>query len=206
MPSPPEVGDRGSEIGEIEIDREGVTKQSSDGDCHVGVAGKVTVNLDRVKKHADPGARSTVGLWIGKKLIDKRRDPIRHARLFDEAAEEKHQCGAHVDLCPSRPGFGLRKKMHRSNDRTRHEGREEADKKGEIEKAAFRADMPAINLDRIANRLKGVKADSVRKNDPEGMERRLEPNRGKKLLGRADEEIQIFEDAKCSEIGGKTNE
>ena len=92
--------------------------------------------------------------------------------------------------------------MHRPNDRTCYEGRKEADEKGEIKKTAFRADMPAINLDRVTDRLKGVKTDSVRQNDPEGMDRSLEPNRGKKLVGRADEEIQIFEDAKCSEIGG----
>src|SRR6478735_12549795 len=66
--------------------------------------------------------------------------------------------------------------------------------------------MPAINLDRVTDRLKSVKTDSVRQNDPEGMDRSLEPDRGKKLVGRADEEIQIFENAKCSEIGGKTNE
>ncbi len=96
--------------------------------------------------------------------------------------------------------------MHRPNDRTRHEGRKEANEKGEIKKAAFRANMPAINLDRVADRLEGVETDSVRQNDPEGMDRSHEPDRGKKLVGRADEEIQIFKDAKGPKIGGKTNE
>src|SRR3954463_5509617 len=55
VPPMPEVRNVRGKIGKPEIDRELVTEKPGRGDGHVGVAGEIAIDLDRVKEDRDPG-------------------------------------------------------------------------------------------------------------------------------------------------------
>ena len=85
VPAMPEIGNVLLEVGEVEIERELVAQESRAGDRHVGVPGKIAINLDGVKEHADPGADCRVVFGFCKILVGQGRDAVGEDEL--EAAE-----------------------------------------------------------------------------------------------------------------------
>src|SRR5436853_2909674 len=57
VPAMPEVGNARREIRETKIDGQLVTEEARGSDGHVGVTGKIAIDLDRVEQHRDPRAR-----------------------------------------------------------------------------------------------------------------------------------------------------
>ena len=98
MPAMPKIRDVPSEVREAEIDRELVTKQPRARNRHVGVAGEIAVDLDRVGEHADPRAGGGEVLGRGEIAIGKRRHRVRDARFLDEAGQEQNERAAHIDI------------------------------------------------------------------------------------------------------------
>ena len=49
MPSMPEIGDVASSIGKSKIERQFIPKEAGARDCHIGVAGKIAIDLHRIK-------------------------------------------------------------------------------------------------------------------------------------------------------------
>src|SRR6476659_6250769 len=98
MPALPELGDVGREIGEPEIDRQLIAEEPRTRDRHVGVTGKIAIDLGGIEEHRDPAAG---GVEIPRRLeiaIDTWGERIRDARLLNETGEEKDQRAAHVHV------------------------------------------------------------------------------------------------------------
>src|SRR5216684_3972737 len=55
MPAPPELGDVGRTVGLVEILREMKAEHPAEPDRHVGIAGEVEVDLQRIAQDAKPG-------------------------------------------------------------------------------------------------------------------------------------------------------
>src|SRR5258708_37661358 len=71
MPAPPELGDVGAEVGEVEILAEFKSKQPGGGDGHVGVTAEIAVDLSGVKQHGGPAAQPIVVAGIAEVVIPK---------------------------------------------------------------------------------------------------------------------------------------
>src|ERR1051326_3114054 len=98
MPAMPEIGNVTREVGEIEIDWQLVTEQAGRGDRHVRVPGEIAVDLNGVRQHTYPSARSGKTPRISKVAIRKRGDHVGYAGFFDETTQEQDESASDVDV------------------------------------------------------------------------------------------------------------
>src|SRR5262249_8665388 len=80
------------------------------------------------------------------------------------------------------------------------EMREERDEYREVEQAAPRPQLPAIDVDRIAHRLERVERDADGQDDPEDRQRRSEPCGLQNCLYVRREEVEVLEEAQHPEV------
>src|SRR5690349_24962156 len=98
MPTPPKIRDVPGEVGKPEVVWQLVSKQSGGCNCHVCVAGEITVDLDGVKEHTNPRARCGEICRMSEVTVHKRGDSIGDTRLLDESSQEQHHCPAYIDV------------------------------------------------------------------------------------------------------------
>ena len=58
MPAPPEIRDAGGGVGIAEVFREVETKHPAEADRHIGIAGKIEIDLEGERRKADPGGEN----------------------------------------------------------------------------------------------------------------------------------------------------
>ena len=75
MPAPPEVGDRGGEVGKAEVGPEVVAHHARRADGDVAVAGKVAVDLksEEVRRQHDGPARVRAGCRLVVAVMSSSR-------------------------------------------------------------------------------------------------------------------------------------
>ena len=135
MPAVPEIGDVPSEVREIEIDRELVTKQPRTGNRHVGIPGEIAVDLDCVREDTDPRACGGKIPGSGKIAVGERGDRVRDARFLDEAGQKQDECASDIDIGKFPERLELRQKGARADDRTGNHLGKESDEACHIEEA-----------------------------------------------------------------------
>ena len=90
VPAPPEIDDRDRLVGRVEIQRQENAEHQRDADRHVGIAGEIEIELERVSQHADPGLIE--GRRIGTEgLRDQRLNAVGQAGLLEQADREDDQ-------------------------------------------------------------------------------------------------------------------
>src|SRR5207302_10987394 len=77
---------------------------------------------------------------------------------------------------------------------------EECDEEGEVNKASHGRNFAAVNVDRIANALKGVKADAERKNDVDCPRGDFPAEPGDKAESVLQQKVRVFECGEKSEV------
>ena len=113
----------------------------------------------------------------------------------------QHEALAHVVAVePPRP-LELGQERARALDRARDELREEADEGGDVEQRAARWDLPAVDVDRVGERLERVERDAHRQHDVQQVRPPAErvPDRQRAL----DEEVVVLEDAEQPDLRGE---
>ena len=132
MPPPPKLGNAGGEIGIVKVGGEIKAKALGKTDGHVGVAGKVEIQLETVEDHSKPGGAGGHGGKAGNGR-ERCAQIIGNENLFSKANQE------HAD---ARAEFGrnhltlpqLRCHILVLNDGTGGNFCEERDIQGEIQK------------------------------------------------------------------------
>ena len=93
-----------------------------------------------------------------------------------------------------------------SDDRSRHQLREEGDEKGEVSKIAGRAKCPPVDVERVGHRLERVEADADREDDPERSRRHGHAEVGHQVHELGDEEVGVLEDAEHAQVRGQADD
>ncbi len=89
VPSPPELGERAGNIGRIEILPQPEAEHAGEPDRHVGVAGKIEIDLHRKAGEAEPGVARTQARRIGgKDAVDEGAEWIGDQKLAPDASRE----------------------------------------------------------------------------------------------------------------------
>jgi hypothetical protein len=96
--------------------------------------------------------------------------------LLDEADQEQRQARAHVDAREQALLGELRQELGGAHDRTRDHGGEEGHEQHEVRQAPDRLELPAVHVDRVAERVEGVEADPDRQQDVERRRRGRMPS------------------------------
>ena len=179
----------------IEAEEEG----EADGD--VRVAAEVEVDLEGVADEPVPGvggperagAETGVGdLAAGVGDQDLLREAEADER--DSASEPLRRMDAADELV---------REVAEPDDRARHEMRKHRDVAGEVREVPARRGLPAVDVDRVAERLEGIEADAERQRDAEG---RLpggarEAESADEPVEALDAEVEVLEKPEHREVG-----
>ena len=95
----------------------------------------------------------------------------------------------------------LRQQERGALDRAGHQVREERDEHGDVEQAAPRAQLAAIDVDRVAHRLEGVERDADRQDDAQHRQAcTVSPTAASTACDVVDEEVEVLEEPEHPEV------
>ena len=158
MPPPPEFRDAFRAVGIVEILRETEAEHPSQADGHVGIPGKIEVNVQHKGKGVQPGKHHRRGGALPVK-ISQQCQIVRQNHLFGKADHKPPQTQAdvlqavlsrfqlpgYVPVADNRPGNQLREQSHIGS------------KGNEI---PLRLHLPPVHVHGVAQALEGIKADA----------------------------------------------
>ena len=164
MPSAPEVGDRGGDVGIIEVLEELKAEHIAQTASHIGVAGEVEVDLEGVRQNTHPGSEHAVFVGIAEHRGGQRAHLVgdehllaqAHAEQLDALGKAVERLAAVVELI----GY-----VAVADDRSGDKLREQRHIGSETDKALGNRRVVAVYVDNIAHRLEGVEADTDRQTD-----------------------------------------
>ena len=165
MPAAPEILERSGAIGLVEIAREAEAEQASKADRHVGIGGKIAVDLHGIAIGGERQFQAGMARRVGKHRIDQvHRDVVGDHRLLHRAPQDQDETGRRF-LPPEARGVAqLRQQVAGPHDRPGHEMGKEAHQQGEIEQPR-RARAAVVDIDHIAQALEREERDADRQDD-----------------------------------------
>ena len=194
MPPPPELRDGLREIRVVEILQEVKAEHPPQADGHIRVARKVEVDLPRIGRRPQPGQRGGQELRPGGiDLVGQQAELVGQQHFLAQAEEKADRSICkRIQSLPSVP------------DLVRHGGiadngaRHQLGKQGDIERypqrVAFRRSLSPINVQHIAQPLKG------KKGDPDGQRHFRHRKPGPDAVQVCPQKAGIFEPAQQSQV------
>ena len=188
MPAPPEIRRRDRTVRVAEVLLVGEAQHPPEPDRHVGIGGKVKVQLQRVEHRAEPrrrdGLRRRPLRQNGKQEAPAR---IGEQHLFAETDKEAAHAFRKI-VCGDRARVERAVHVPVLHDRTRDQLREAAHVQQKLPEIPLQRDLFPVNVDRVGQNLKGVKRNA------DGQPRRGERHRnGKDRTDGRNEEPGILE-------------
>ena len=104
---------------------------------------------------------------VVKRRVYNRRKVVRDDHLLEEAEQHLPRAVGRLDPVEVTILFELLQQILGEIDRASDEVREEGDEAEVLNNVAHRPEPAAVNVDRVAERLKSVEGDSERQNDLE---------------------------------------
>src|SRR5439155_2578742 len=114
----------------------------------------------------------------------------------EDLAKRVRRCGG-IEHSAS---IELVEQIPRSNDWPGHEVGEKENERKIAHRIVDCVELPAIHIDRVAERLKGIKTDPHRKDDLQGHRRSVQPEQRAETSERIGEEIEVFEGGEDAQI------
>ena len=202
MPTPPELGYVTREIGMSEVSHKANTEQLRASDGDVRIAGKIAVDLEGETN--DPAKDGNAGRILGLQCrIGDDRTCIGDGDLLEESPQHLSASGNSRRIIEPPRRKELGQKVRRSLNRPRNQLREETDESKERDRVLRRPDRPAIDIERVTQRLEGVKGNADGKDEGEGRGMRNEGRRKDQLRTgheRIDKEIVVLENTEDAKI------
>ncbi len=163
VPALPEVATAVGLVWAVEVLGQVVAHEQSHADGHVGVSTEIGVDLQGIAIHGHEDLKTTVCCRRGKHaVIEIDRNPIRQKDLLEQSIQNP-EAGA------PNGGFGHRfgvqnlgHKVSRPDNGTGHKLRKEGHIKPKVAEPLQGLNQTAANVHRVADRLKGVKANAHR--------------------------------------------
>src|SRR5439155_12525758 len=133
-----------------------------DDERHVGVAAEVEEDLPRESKRRGEqfGGIKLPGIVID--ALNVKREIVRQREFFEQADEKEREAVGEILQPNSRKARELRQHVRRAFYGSGHELREEGHERGEPEEMAFAWNEAAVEVDGVAERLKGEKGNADR--------------------------------------------
>ncbi len=192
MPALPELGDRARGVGAVEIAREAETHHARHADGHIGIAGKIEVDLERIANRAQPrriGRKDSVGPVGG---VDHGAERIGDQELLRQADDEDHH--APVDVLAAQRTL-MRLQLFAHFSKAHHwpgdQVREQEDINGEAGQLGLGLDGAGKDVQLVGQEMEDVEGDPERQDDvPVGDARRQVDTR--QVGQQASQEQQVF--------------
>ena len=197
VPAAPELGDRRADVRVVEVLGEPEPDHQGQADRHVGVAGEVEEQLERVGDRAQPGVPHR-RVRQRERRVDERRDRVGDQHLLAEARHEPADSAAELLL-----GVGAVPELLGdhvvADDRAGDELGEQRDERREVDEVPGRAAGPPVDVDQVRHRLEDEERQADRQDDPRPGER-LQPHRAEQRVEAVDPEVGVLEVAQRAEV------
>lgn len=198
MPAPPKLRNVARKIREAKIRADFDAEKFRTPDCHVRIAGKIAVNLNRIKHGDDEQRAPAERRVIAPNRVHRFRAIVGDDHFFEKSPKHLPQAVRRERVVKNAFLRVLRHEFGRAPDRSREKLREKT-QIGENVDGIFRdGNVPAIKINRVAERGKRVKRNADGKNDREQPSFRTTAEKGVDKL--ADEKIAVLENAENGEI------
>ena len=165
VPSSPELGNVPAEIRIPEVLRESDSEELRSTDSHIGVAGEVSVYLERVQDGGKEKRASCLRRVAGPYLVHIHGAVVRDHDFLEKAPEHLSQAVNSLYIFKDSLLPVLRQKVCGTADWSCKQLWEEADEGRELDDILCRLKFASVNIYRVAEGLEGVEADSDREDD-----------------------------------------
>ena len=91
MPPPPKLRGGAGEIGVVEVLQEVEAEHPPEADRHVGIAGEVEINLERIGQRCAPRLDQRRDVRVVENGRDERRERIRKHHLLEQTKGEQRK-------------------------------------------------------------------------------------------------------------------
>ena len=201
MPPPPELRHTGRLIRRAKVVGKVEPQQEGDADGHVAVARKVAIDLERVPidPHQVFEARIQGGI-VEDALHEVHADIVGDDGFLEESAhQEEHPPPEHGLGHHQRTAY-LGQEVAGTHDGTGYQLGKERDIERIVEQAVQGLQLPAIDIEGIAERLEGEERDAHGQEDIQRMERAA-PQRAQPLA----EQVGVLEVAEQSQVDAQAH-
>ena len=200
VPAPPKLRDVAGEVRRLEVGHELDAKELGGADGDVAVAGEIPVDLKgKIHGTEHEGGPGVFGV-VGKDVIGINGAGIRHHHLLEHPPQDQPQAGDALLVFEDAFVFNLRQEPRSPLNRPGDELREEAHKRREIDEAARRLQVPAVNVNGIGEGLKRIEADAHRQDHLERRNVHRHARRSPRIDPAVDEEVAVLEVTQQSEV------
>ena len=186
MPPPPELRDASREVGVVEILHKMEPQHPPQADGHVGIAGKVEVNIQG-KGHGVHPVKQDGFFAALTEQPDQQGKVIRKNDLFPQPYQKPPQSRRRV-VPAVLPVLQLPCDVRIADDGACNQLGEQGDIRAEVDEILLRRDAAAIDVDGVAQALEGVKADADGQRKMK--QRNFQAGDG---VQTADEEVRVLE-------------
>ena len=180
MPSAPEFSNGMGDVGIIEIFQKTEPENRAQPDRHVGISGKIIVNLEGIGQCADPGHPERVMKTVGfENPVGNCAHDVGDQHFLGQPDDESFDA---VGKMPELkiPVFDLIGHVMVFHNRSGDHLGEQGDKEKQLVKILLGGNLPAVNIYEIGNRLENIEGNSDRHDHLDG------------INGVVQEQIQIF--------------
>ena len=186
MPPPPELRDASRKVGVVEILHKMEPQHPPQADGHVGIAGKVEVNVQGKGHGVHPVKQDGFFAALAEQL-NQQGKIIRKDNLFPQPHQKPPQ--THRRVFPAvLPVLQLPGDVCIADDGPRNQLGKQGDIRAEVDEVLLCRDAAAIDVDGVAQALEGVKADADGQRKMK--QRNFQAGDG---VQTADEEVRVLE-------------
>ena len=165
MPSPPELPDRSRDVGIVEVLEYPESEQAHQAERHVGIAGEVEIDLERITDQAQPGERrGQLARWQVKDQIGDAAQRVCDEYFLAEAQQKPAQPIRDIGHAPV-AARDLLAEVAPPDDRSGDELRKEQDVEGKVEQPALGPGVPLVHVDHVRDRVEREEGDAQRQRD-----------------------------------------
>ena len=195
VPAPPEIAEGDGEIRPLEVRRKLYAEELGDARHQINAAGKIRVLLEGVKQHADDDDRAAVGALVAENRFHQRQGTVGDHLFLEPSPEHQQQAALDTVKVEAVRRDELAFELVKARNRSLNQLREEGDEQRELRRVLLRGVFAVVDVDQVAHRLKGIKADAQRQNQPQRRRAAAQQRRAPRHHG-----VQILEHGQHAEI------
>ena len=201
VPPAPELLDAVGDVRPAEIFREAEAEHPSEADRHVGVAGEIEIDLQRVADNAEPGVGGReLRQRHGEDLVRRACDDVGDQHLLREADDEAPNAAGEV-VDRDDPPRELIRDVAVADDRPRDQLRKQQQVQRRMHRALLRRRIAAVDVHDVGDRMEREERDADRQEHAWHVDARAAED-AEQRVDVLDEEVRVLEDAQHGQVDG----